>query len=160
MVPRPTLCGARQRPRDKCPGSKPSDRSRPVTAKRRMLVFSLRAAGLPSPDVLTGDVVEVLWRAGFFQLRGPNRPLHPRDLSLARGRNEAPRPARDRLRSARCGQIVGGSQGQAGSRPRFLWAGHIVLAEGESVHCDPRVEEFDRYGPISDRTALADKLIK
>jgi hypothetical protein len=38
--------------------------------ERRSLVSSLRAAGLPVPDSLTGDVVEALWKAGFFRLRG------------------------------------------------------------------------------------------
>ncbi len=38
--------------------------------ERRALVSSLRAAGLPHPDGITGDVVEALWKAGFFRLRG------------------------------------------------------------------------------------------
>lgn len=38
--------------------------------ERRMLVSSLRAAGLPYPDGVTGDVVQALWKAGFFRLRG------------------------------------------------------------------------------------------
>ena len=38
--------------------------------ERRALVSSLRAAGLPHPDPLSGDVTEALWKAGFFRLRG------------------------------------------------------------------------------------------
>ena len=38
--------------------------------ERRALVSSLRATGLPYPDRITGDVVEALWKAGFFRLRG------------------------------------------------------------------------------------------
>lgn len=38
--------------------------------ERRSMVASLRAAGLPAPDRITGDVVEALWKAGFFRLRG------------------------------------------------------------------------------------------
>jgi len=37
---------------------------------RRAMVTSLRAAGLPTPDAMTGDVVEALWKAGLFRLRG------------------------------------------------------------------------------------------
>jgi hypothetical protein len=38
--------------------------------ERRNIVASLRATGLPFPDRITGDVVEALWKAGFFRLRG------------------------------------------------------------------------------------------
>lgn len=38
--------------------------------ERRELVRSLRAIGLPSPDALTGDLTDALWRAGLFRLRG------------------------------------------------------------------------------------------
>jgi hypothetical protein len=38
--------------------------------ERRVLVSSLRAVGLPHPDRITGDIVEALWKAGFFRLRG------------------------------------------------------------------------------------------
>lgn len=38
--------------------------------ERRSLVSSLRAAGLPAPNRMTGDVIEALWKAGFFRLRG------------------------------------------------------------------------------------------
>lgn len=38
--------------------------------ERRSLVSSLRAAGLPAPDRITGDVVEALWKGGVFRLRG------------------------------------------------------------------------------------------
>jgi len=38
--------------------------------ERRMLVSSLRGAGLPHPNPITGDVIEALWKAGFFRLRG------------------------------------------------------------------------------------------
>jgi hypothetical protein len=37
---------------------------------RRQLVRALLAAGLPAPDSITGEVVEALWKAGFFRLRG------------------------------------------------------------------------------------------
>ena len=40
---------------------------------RQELVRALIAAGLPSPDDLSGRVVEAIWKAGFFRLRGvPN----------------------------------------------------------------------------------------
>jgi hypothetical protein len=38
--------------------------------QRREIVRALLAAGLPSPDATTGAVVEALWKAGFFRLRG------------------------------------------------------------------------------------------
>ena len=38
--------------------------------RRQTLVRSLIAAGLPTPDALSGRVVEALWKAGFFRLRG------------------------------------------------------------------------------------------
>jgi hypothetical protein len=38
--------------------------------ERRSLVASLRDAGLPTPLPLVGDVVEALWKAGIFRLRG------------------------------------------------------------------------------------------
>jgi hypothetical protein len=38
--------------------------------ERRELVRSLVAAGLPAPDAVTGAVVEAMWKAGFFRLRG------------------------------------------------------------------------------------------
>ena len=37
---------------------------------RRELIRSLIAAGLPAPDRLSGDIIEAMGRAGFFQLRG------------------------------------------------------------------------------------------
>lgn len=37
---------------------------------RQELVRALVAAGLPSPDDLSGRVVEAIWKAGFFRLRG------------------------------------------------------------------------------------------
>jgi hypothetical protein len=37
---------------------------------RRELVRSLAAAGLPTPDRLSGSVIQALGRAGFFRLRG------------------------------------------------------------------------------------------
>ncbi len=37
---------------------------------RRELVRSLTAAGLPTPDRLSGDIIEATGRAGFFRLRG------------------------------------------------------------------------------------------
>lgn len=38
-------------------------------SQRRDLVRALGQV-LPRPDALTGDIVEVLWKAGFFRLRG------------------------------------------------------------------------------------------
>jgi len=38
--------------------------------RRQTLVRALVAAGLPSPDPLSGRIVEALWKAGFFRLRG------------------------------------------------------------------------------------------
>ena len=37
---------------------------------RRQLIRSLIAAGLPTPDRLSGDIIEAMGRAGFFRLRG------------------------------------------------------------------------------------------
>lgn len=37
---------------------------------RRSLVMSLRDIGLPTPLAIVGDVVEALWKAGLFRLRG------------------------------------------------------------------------------------------
>jgi hypothetical protein len=38
--------------------------------RRQTLVRALVAAGLPTPDALSGRIVETLWKAGFFRLRG------------------------------------------------------------------------------------------
>lgn len=38
--------------------------------QRREMVRALIAAGLPRPDPITGAIVEALWKAGFFRLRG------------------------------------------------------------------------------------------
>jgi hypothetical protein len=38
--------------------------------RRQVLVRALAASGLPTPDALSGRVVEALWKAGFFRLRG------------------------------------------------------------------------------------------
>lgn len=38
--------------------------------ERRALVMSLRDAGLPTPPAFVGDVIEALWKAGIFRLRG------------------------------------------------------------------------------------------
>ncbi|MGY2049225.1 nucleotidyltransferase family protein [Methylobacterium sp. JK268] len=38
--------------------------------ERRDLVRALRAMGLPAPTPFVGDVVEALWKSGFFRLRG------------------------------------------------------------------------------------------
>lgn len=38
--------------------------------QRQEMVRALAAARLPTPDRLTGDIVEALYRAGFFRLRG------------------------------------------------------------------------------------------
>jgi hypothetical protein len=37
---------------------------------RKELVRALSAAGLPTPDAVSGTVVEAMWKAGFFRLRG------------------------------------------------------------------------------------------
>jgi len=37
---------------------------------RQEMVRALAAAGLPTPDPLSGAVVQAMWRAGFFRLRG------------------------------------------------------------------------------------------
>ncbi len=39
-------------------------------AGRREMVRALVAAGLPAADAITGKVVEAMWKAGFFRLRG------------------------------------------------------------------------------------------
>lgn len=38
--------------------------------RRQTLVRALIAAGLPTPDPLSGAIVEAMWKAGFFRLRG------------------------------------------------------------------------------------------
>jgi hypothetical protein len=38
--------------------------------RRQTLIRALVAAGLPTPDPLSGRIVEAMWRAGFFRLRG------------------------------------------------------------------------------------------
>lgn len=38
--------------------------------RRKTLVRALAAAGLPTPDPLSGAIVEAMWKAGFFRLRG------------------------------------------------------------------------------------------
>lgn len=38
--------------------------------ERQEMVRALRATGLPAPDRITGEIVEALWKAGFFRLRG------------------------------------------------------------------------------------------
>ncbi|HXF52894.1 MAG TPA: GSU2403 family nucleotidyltransferase fold protein [Hyphomicrobiaceae bacterium] len=38
--------------------------------QRQELVRALIAAGLPSPDAISGSIVEAMWKAGFFRLRG------------------------------------------------------------------------------------------
>jgi hypothetical protein len=38
--------------------------------RRQTLVRALAAAGLPTPDSLSGRIVEAMWKAGFFRLRG------------------------------------------------------------------------------------------
>ena len=37
---------------------------------RQELVRALAAAGLPTPDAISGLIVEAMWKAGFFRLRG------------------------------------------------------------------------------------------
>jgi hypothetical protein len=39
-------------------------------SKRRTMVRALLAIGLTPPDAITGLVIEALWKAGFFRLRG------------------------------------------------------------------------------------------
>jgi hypothetical protein len=38
--------------------------------RRRTLIRALIAAGLPTPDPWSGSIVEAMWKAGFFRLRG------------------------------------------------------------------------------------------
>jgi hypothetical protein len=38
--------------------------------RRQTLVRALAAAGLPTPDPVSGSIVEAMWKAGFFRLRG------------------------------------------------------------------------------------------
>jgi hypothetical protein len=38
--------------------------------RRQTLVRALAAAGLPTPDHMSGAIIEAMWRAGFFRLRG------------------------------------------------------------------------------------------
>jgi hypothetical protein len=38
--------------------------------ERQQMVRALTASGLPSPDSISGRIVEAMWRAGFFRLRG------------------------------------------------------------------------------------------
>jgi hypothetical protein len=38
--------------------------------RRQTLIRALIAAGLPTPDPLSGAIVEAMWKAGFFRLRG------------------------------------------------------------------------------------------
>jgi hypothetical protein len=45
-------------------------RSKTSYRERRSLVTSLRDIGLPTPPAFVGDVVEALWKAGIFRLRG------------------------------------------------------------------------------------------
>jgi hypothetical protein len=37
---------------------------------RREMVRALSAAGLPTPDPISGAIIQAMWRAGFFRLRG------------------------------------------------------------------------------------------
>jgi len=46
------------------------DRIKADFRERRTLVRSLLAARLPRPDPITAAVVEAMWKAGFFRLRG------------------------------------------------------------------------------------------
>lgn len=69
---------------------------------RQEMVRALAAAGLPSPDPLTAQIVQAMWKAGFFRLRGvligtvafqtyagplgiklPGRPLQTQDADFA-----------------------------------------------------------------------------
>ena len=45
-------------------------RSKTSYRERRSLVTSLRSAGLPNPPALVGDIVDAMWKAGIFRLRG------------------------------------------------------------------------------------------
>ena len=38
--------------------------------ERQEMVRALVAAGLPAPDAISGQIVEAMWKAGFFRLRG------------------------------------------------------------------------------------------
>jgi len=37
---------------------------------RQEMVRALSAAGLPTPDAISGAIIEAMWKAGFFRLRG------------------------------------------------------------------------------------------
>lgn len=43
---------------------------KPDFRDRRQLVRQLMVAGLPRPDTISATVIEALWKAGFFRLRG------------------------------------------------------------------------------------------
>jgi len=45
-------------------------RSKTNFRERRSLVTSLRDAGVPTPPAFVGDIVEAMWKAGIFRLRG------------------------------------------------------------------------------------------
>lgn len=70
--------------------------------QRQEMVRALLAAGLPAPDPIAGPVIEAMWKAGFFRLRGVlvgtlayqaypgplgiklgSRPLHTEDVDFA-----------------------------------------------------------------------------
>ncbi len=70
--------------------------------RRQEMVRALAAAGLPTPDPLSGAVIEAMWKAGFFRLRGvlvgtlafqayagplgirmPSRPMMTQDVDFA-----------------------------------------------------------------------------
>jgi hypothetical protein len=38
--------------------------------RRQEMVRALTAAGLPTPDPISGAVIEAMWKEGFFRLRG------------------------------------------------------------------------------------------
>ena len=47
-----------------------SERIKPSFDQRRQIVRALLASGLSRPDATTGALIEALWKAGFFRLRG------------------------------------------------------------------------------------------
>jgi hypothetical protein len=46
------------------------DRIKSNFKERREIVRALSSVSLPTPDTTTGNVVEAMWKAGFFRLRG------------------------------------------------------------------------------------------
>ena len=59
---------------------------------RQEMVRALAATGLPTPDAISGAVIEAMWKAGFFRLRGVSWGRSP--FKLMPGRSASVFPAR------------------------------------------------------------------